>query len=338
VTAPTTPIADFIREWQTATSESDSEWLDAHIHSAGTARGTTTATPTPDPEPTPTVTTTVTARDIAKAHGWTYPKAEKGFITRPNGEKYRTRKVEGVVDVDLLRDSRAWNEHVFLYGEPGTGKTALVEAAFGGEVVTMLGTEDTEVSDFIGAYGPRPDGKYGWTDGALIEAAERDCPLFVDEIGVIAPKVLTTLFSVQDGRNELRITANPDRGTVKFGKGFMVIAATNPHAPGVRLSEALLSRFAVHMEVGTDYSMMRELGVPDSAVTAAENLEKRRTTGEVSWAPQSRELLRFMHQVERRGEKIALRNLIGSSPEDDREVVAEVLGRTFGRKVKALAL
>jgi hypothetical protein len=95
----------------------------------------------------------------------------------------------------------------------------------------------------------------------------------------------------------------------------------------------------MHLEIGTDYSMMRDLGVPDSAVTAAENLEKRRQSGEVAWAPQARELLRFMRQVEQRGEKIALRNLIGSAPEDDREVVAEVLGRTFGKpKIKPLAL
>ena len=100
----------------------------------------------------------------------------------------------------------------------------------------MLGTEDTEVSDFIGAYTTRGGGGYGWTDGALVEAMERGCGLFVDEIGVIAPKMLTTLFSVMDGRDEIRITANPDRGIVKAQPGFFVLAATNPHAPGVRLS------------------------------------------------------------------------------------------------------
>ena len=113
----------------------------------------------------------------------------KGYITRPNGERYKVRTLDGTPDVQVLRDARPDREHVFLYGEPGTGKTALVDSAFGTDLVTMLGTEDTEVADFIGGYTTRGGGSYGWTDGALIEAMERGVPLFVDEVGVIAPKV-----------------------------------------------------------------------------------------------------------------------------------------------------
>jgi len=274
----------------------------------------------------------------ASSHGWTYPETKGGYIVRPNGERYKVRMLDGVPDVQVIRDARPDREHVFAFGEPGTGKTALFDAAFGTEMVTMLGTEDTEVADFIGGYTVRGGGSYGWTDGALTEAMERGVPLFVDECGVIAPKVMTTLFSVMDGRDEIRITANPDRGTVKAKPGFMVLAATNPHAPGVRLSEALLSRFHVHLEVGTDYAQMRELGVPDSLVTAAENLDVRRKTGEIGWAPQARELLRAKAQVTKRGTLFAVRNLISGAPEDDREVVAEVLARTTGSKTSGLVL
>lgn len=324
-------VRDFVATWQ----EANDAWLDSKVHAAGTARASA------DPEPTPTPATTPTTPEPVPAtsgHGWTYPAIKGGFVVRPNGERYRTRKLDGIADVKVLQDSREYNEHVFLFGEPGTGKTALVEAAFGTDFVTMLGTEDTEVSDFVGQYGPRGGGSYGWTDGALSEAIERDVPLFIDEIGVIAPKVLTTVFSVMDGRKEMRVTANPDRGILHVGPGFMVIAATNPHAPGVRLSEALTSRFGVHVEVGTDYKMMRDLGVPDVLVTAAENLNKRRESGEVAWAPQARELLRAKAQWERRSEAFALRNLISGAPEDERETVAEVLARTTGKRVKGLAL
>jgi hypothetical protein len=118
----------------------------------------------------------------------------------------------------------------------------------------------------------------------------------------------------------------------------MVLAATNPHAPGVRLSEALLSRFAIHLEVGSDYSVCREMGVPDVLVTAAENLDKRRATGEIGWAPQMRELLRAKAQWTKRGDSFAIRNLISGAPEDDREVVAEVMARTTGKKLTGLVL
>lgn len=324
-------VKDWLDEWQSAIDAGDDTWLDAQTHAAGTARAVPAAAPAPtapEPEPTPAPST----------HGWTYPVVMSGYVTRPNGDRYKVRKIEGTQDVKVLQDSRSYGEHVFLYGEPGTGKTALIEAAFGSDMVTMLGTEDTEVSDFVGQYGPRGGGSYGWTDGALTEAIERDVPLFIDEIGVIAPKTLTTLFSMMDGRKELRITANPDRGIVTAGPGFIVLAATNPHAPGVRISEALTSRFALHMEVGTDYAMMRELGVPDVLVTAGENLNTRRLAGEDVWAPQARELLRAKMQWDTRGEAFAVRNMIAGAPEDDREVVAEVLARTTGKKRKPLTL
>ena len=292
--------------------------MDRHVHPAGTARPPVPArTPTPSPSPRPSPT----AATAGGTAGPTRRPIQGGYVTRPNGERYKVRKLDGTADVQVIRDARPDREHVFLFGEPGTGKTALVDAAFGTDLVTMLGTEDTEVSDFIGGYTMRGGGSYGWTDGALVEAMERGVPLFVDEIGVIAPKVLTTLFSVMDGRDEIRITANPDRGIVKAQPGFMVLAATNPHAPGVRLSEALLSRFDMHLEVGTDYAMCRELGVPDALVTAAENLDTRRKTGEIGWAPQMRELLRAKAQWTKRGDDVR-----GAQPDQRR-----TRGRPRGR-------
>ena len=332
--AVTTPdVEGYIKDWMEALAKDDNGWIDSHVHSAGTAR---VAAPAPEPEPTATAEPEPSAS--ATASGWTYPPIKGGYVTRPNGERYKVRKIEGIKDVDLIRGCREAREHVFLYGEPGTGKTAVVDSAFGTDFVTMLGTEDTEVSDFVGAYTTRGGGSYGWTDGALTEAMERGVPLFIDEIGVIAPKVLTTLFSVMDGRDRIRITANPDRGEVVAKEGFFVVAATNPHAPGVRLSEALLSRFGIHLAVTTDYSVMRDLDVPSELVTMAENAEKRRATGEISWAPQARELLRAKAQYDRLGEKIALRSLIASAPEDDREVIAELVSRVTGKKLKELAL
>jgi len=328
-------VQSFMVEWVAAQTRDDNAWLDAHVHPAGTAKAPTPAAPEPvAAEPEPVAPTAVTVGGVT----WTYPETKGGYIVRPNGQRYKVRKIEGTPDVQVIREARPDREHVFLFGEPGTGKTALLEAAFGTDLVTMLGTEDVEVSDFIGGYTVRGGGSYGWTDGALVEAMERGVPLFVDEIGVIAPKVLTTVFSVMDGRDEIRITANPDRGTVKAKPGFMVIAATNPHAPGVRLSEALLSRFEIHMEVGTDYDVCRELGVPSELVTAAENLDTRRATVEIGWAPQMRELLRASAQWTKRGDTFAIRNLISGAPEDDREVVAEVLARTTGKRVTGLAL
>ena len=252
---------------------------------------------------------------------------------RPNGQDYYTRKWGEHDDVMVVRKSRELEQFVLLYGAPGTGKTALVEGAFGEELFTVLGSGDTEVSDLVGAYTQSPDGGFLWTDGPLLKAAEQGKPLLIDEIGLIDPKVLSIVYGLMDGRREYTVTANPERGTVKAKEGFYVVAATNPNAPGVRLSEALLSRFALHVEMTTDWALAKKLGVPALMVTAAQNLSKKQSSSEVSWAPQMRELLAFRDIEKNFGTKFAIQNLLASAPEMDRPIVADVFSRAYGEAV-----
>jgi nitric oxide reductase NorQ protein len=137
-----------------------------------------------------------------------------------------------------------------------------------------------------------------------------------------------------DGRREYTVTANPERGTVKAAEGFYVIAATNPNAPGVRLSEALLSRFTIHAEMTTDWGLARKLGCPVPIVTAAQNLSKKQQSNEVSWAPQMRELLAFRDLADTFGTKFAIANLLAAAPEIDRPMVADVFTRVFGEECR----
>lgn len=253
---------------------------------------------------------------------------------RPNGEKYFARSWGDHDDVNVLRRARENNHFVLLYGAPGCGKTALVEAAFE-HVYTVLGTGDTELSDLIGSYVQTPTGGFEWVDGPLIKAAEEGVPLLIDEVGLIDPKILSGVYGLMDGRREYTITANPERGTVKAVDGFYVIAATNPNAPGVRLSEALLSRFTVHAEMTTDWTLAKKLGAPSVAVTIATNLFRKFEAGEVGWAPQMRELLAFRDLEKAFGTKFALANFIAIAPEMDRPIVADVCTRVSGEITKA---
>ena len=259
--------------------------------------------------------------------------AETSKWLRPNGEDYYSRKWGEHDDVLVLRKARENQHFVLLYGAPGCGKTALVEAAFGEDLFTILGSGDTEVADLVGGYSQTPDGGFIWTDGPLIKAAEAGQPLLIDEIGLIDPKVLSIVYGLMDGRKEYTVTANPERGTVKAKDGFYVVAATNPNAPGVRLSEALLSRFIVQVEMTTDWSLAKKLGVPALIVTASQNLAKKQTSGEVSWAPQFRELLAFRDLEKVFGTKWAVQNLLAAAPEIDRPLVADVFARAYGEAV-----
>ena len=252
---------------------------------------------------------------------------------RPNGELYYARNWEGHSDIEVLRKARKNNSYVLLYGNPGTGKTAAVEAAFPDELYTILGSGDTEVADLVGSYVQTPSGGFEWIDGSLTKAADEGKVLLIDEIGLIDPKVLSVVYGLMDGRRELVVTANPERGTIKAKEGFYVVAATNPNAPGVRLSEALLSRFAIQAEMTTDWARAKALGVPNAAVVAAQNLSKKMENGETSWSPQMRELLEFRKNAEVFGTMWAVRNLLAAAPEIDRPIAADVFARVFGEAV-----
>jgi nitric oxide reductase NorQ protein len=257
-------------------------------------------------------------------------------ITRPNGEHYFPRRLAGATDVDVLRRLRDKRSPVLLYGPPGTGKTALVEAAFG-DLLTVAGTGDTIVDDFLGSYIPLPDGGYEFVYGPLVVAMRQGRALLVDDATLIPPKVLSVLYPAMDGRRVITIPGYRNE-TVEATDGFYVIAGHNPGVHGAILTEALASRFEVHIEVTTDWDLARHLGVPAPAVAAAVELNEQLTAGRVSWAPQLRDLLGYARVRKTLGAAAAVGNLAGRAPDDDRAEVATVLAKHFGGDITALRL
>lgn len=275
--------------------------------------------------------------------------APVGEVQLPNGVTYKPRSVAGHEDLAWLRRCRERQEHVLFYGPPGTGKTALSEAAFfpdaqradpndGGSawdhhgMETIVCSVDTTEADFLGTFVQDPDtGKFIWSAGPLQRAVEGDRPLYVDEVFLADPRVLSsTLYPLMDGRGVLRIPANPTLPPIPVGDGFFVIGSGNPDVPGAVFSEALRDRFDHHVEITTDWKLARELKVPAAIVQVAKNLDGMRQQGVISWSPQLRSLLAYRDAVAAFGQEYAVRALLGKAPVEDRAPITDVVLAKFG--------
>lgn len=264
-----------------------------------------------------------------------------GQFFRPSGEEYLARSitVSGVktTDVAMVRAAAKTKNSVLLYGPPGTGKTALIEAALP-EVITVQGTIETEAADFVGSWVQDPDGTYRWVDGPAAVAADKGLPLFIDEIALIDPRSLAVVYGLMDGRDELVVTQNPKRGAIKVQPGFIVMGAFNPNVPGAILSDALISRFPIQVEVTTDWELARKMGVPAKMIQIVRNLNAKAASGEVTAAPQLRELLAYKRLEESFGAEFALKNFFGQIRPENREVAKSIIENVLGVQPNALSI
>lgn len=220
---------------------------------------------------------------------------DEDFTPDP-GNMYLSRSGSGPYDTDV-ETIAAWMEAprnvvgaTLLLGEPGTGKTALVEAAVTHAertLSTILCTPDhTKDSLFLRFVGEgNGDGGTPFALGPVPYAAKHGHTLYADEFMLLIDGLKPVFYSLSDGRRFLP-EGNVDGSPLEIHPDFRLILSSNPLVRGASLPEPMASRCAsTTLTVETDAEMLRDLNIDDGVVSAWETLGVQNL-----WRPQIREL------------------------------------------------
>jgi len=227
-----------------------------------------------------------------------------------------------------------------LLGEPGTGKTALIEAAVthaGREMTTVVCTPDhTKDSLFLRFVGEDHGdvGRNGkttpYTLGPIPYAAKHGHVLYLDEFMLLVDGVKPIIYSLADGRRFLP-EGNVDGSPLEVHPDFRLVLSSNPQVRGASLPEPVASRCAsTTITVETSAAMLRDLAIDDSIVAAWEGLG---TAG--LWRPQIRELRMADYWLSIDPAQAVSAFLPEHCPESQRQAVRDTVVSYIGGNIRA---
>jgi hypothetical protein len=271
------------------------------------------------------------------------------------GNMYLSRTGIGGIDSDVetiaewMSAPRNVVGAVLLLSDPGTGKTALVEAAgthAEAKIMTVLCTPDhNKDSLFIKFMGEglgdciTPEHEHGeghadYTDaceraafslGPIPYAAKHGYWLYMDEVMLLLDGVKPVLYAPADGRRFLP-EGNLDGSPMEIHPNFRLILSSNPLVRGASLPEPIASRCAsTTMHIETSAAMLRDLGIDEAIVAAWEGLGSANL-----WRPQIREMRVADYWYGRNTDQAISAFLPEHCPESERSEVYEMVRSYLG--------
>jgi hypothetical protein len=300
---------------------------------------------------------------------WLFPRFPGA---EDNADMYLSRSGIGPYDTDVetmvgwLSAPRNIVGCVLVVGDPGCGKTALIEAAVThmipqdeegtylqqSRLLTVLCTPDhTKDSLFLKFVGEghgdcvnhdhvdTPDGTWvecvggcnrsPFTLGPIPYAAKYGKILYGDEAMMLVDGVKPVLYSLADGRRFLP-EGNVDGSPLEIHPDFRLVLSSNPLVRGASLPEPLASRAAsTTITVETSAAMLRDLDIDESIVAAWEALG---TAG--LWRPQIREMRMADYWLSTDEMQAVSAFLPEHCPESQREQIKNIVVGFLGGSVR----
>lgn len=279
---------------------------------------------------------------------WSFPRFPGAT---EDADMYLSRAGIGPYDTDV-ETLVAWLEAprnivgaVLLLSEPGTGKTALIEAAAthmipqdedGGyleesRLLTVLCTPDHTRDSLFLKYVGDGHGEDGtpFALGPIPYGAKHGKIVYLDETMRLDDGVMPVIYSLSDGRRFLP-EGNVDGTPLEIHPDFRLVLSSNPMVRGASLPEPLASRCAsTTITVETTAALLRDLGIDESIVEAWEALGSAGL-----WRPQIRELRLADYWLHVDQTQAASAFLPEHCPESQREPVRDIVVSYMGGNLR----
>lgn len=255
------------------------------------------------------------------------------------GESYISRSIGGHSDLEILGHAFKEQHNVLLYGPTGSAKTSCVYA-FGAlnnlPVVNVPCNGAAEPRVFIGGWTPQKDGTLDFIAGEVLQAVRYGGIIYLDEVNFLPPKISAYIHGLLDKRRVLSV--NDAKGssvpaTIQAHPECFIIGAFNPDYHGTRpLNQAFRNRFKYQLSFPYDSAIEQELVHSPALLELAGALRVSVQTGNIT-TPISTNLLFELEEInEDLGFDFALNNFLNHFPEDESQVVREVLV-TYAEKI-----
>lgn len=252
-------------------------------------------------------------------------------------EEYISRKINGIVDIDLLRYAKEATANTMLYGPTGPGKTSLILAYCAKDsrpLVTVQCHGAVDPATFWGGLVLNTaTGLYEWQDSEVTQVIKHGGVLYFDEVNFLPSKVAANVHGLLDKRRQITILEKGNE-VVEAHPDLQVIVAFNPDYEGTKpLNPAFKNRFRIKLRWDYDEAVEAELLCIPVMQEMATKLRLSHKDGNLDTPVSTNMLIEFEELAIDLSYEFAMNNFLNAFGEDEREAVAETFD-LFSERIK----